>query len=108
MATKQELEQQVAKMTEEAKRSAEKLQQVLSESRRFQQDADREARNYRDCEHRLNAIRLIVESTLEVKYTTGTESPQEYFRGKMLADDSPEEVRLLRHIYKLSNVQPPF
>lgn len=86
----------------------EKLKTSEAETRRFQNDAIREEKNFRDCEEKLSAIRQVVMSSLRVKHTVGVVSQDEYFNGRVVAEDSSEDIRLLRYIYELSNTQPPF
>jgi len=109
VATKKDLEEQVARLVDESKASAEKLRTAQAEARRFQQDADRDHRNWQECESRLSSIRTVIESSLEVKHQTGVQPMQgEWFRGKFVEDVDTEDVRLLRHIHKLTMIQPPF
>lgn len=107
--TKKDLEELVARLTEESRVSAEKLRTAQAESRRFQQDADRDNRNWQECESRLNSIRTVIASSLEVKHQVGPEPTGGKFVGdEYVKDVATEEVRLLRHIHKLTMIQSPF
>lgn len=98
----------MARRDDEIRELKSRAHKLESDVRLTKQDADRHERNWNDCEKRLVAIRQVIGTTLEVRHQTGVNETQEWFRGQPVKEDVPEDVRLLRHLYHLSNNQPPF
>ncbi len=107
-----ELIENTNKLLTDKDKRLEEMSKVLgkadTETRLAKQDSDRHQKNWHDCEERLKAIRLSIGATLDVKYKASIE-PQSYWaNGRQIDEEPSEEVRLLRHIFRLSNTQPPF
>lgn len=108
--TKQTLQGDIAALQKIISDTNQKLDEARNNERRAKQDSDRYQKNWNDCEARLTAIRTVIATSLEVTHGAAVEPSQEWFRGQMVKDESDqnEAVRLLRHIHKLSNTNPPF
>lgn len=87
----------------------EKLQIAEAETRRFQNDASRESKNWKDCEAKLSAIRQVVTAELKVRHGVDVQPQSEWFNGKEIpTEDVTPDIRLLRHLHDLSNTSAPF
>lgn len=108
-STKAELIQRIDERTNENEILAEKLRTAEAETRRFQNDANRDGKNWQDCESKLAAIRQVVTAELKVRHGVGVQPETEWFNGQDVSkEDTTPEIRLLRHLHELSNTQPPF
>lgn len=108
--TKEILQGDIAALQKIIADTNQKLDEARKNERLFKQDSERHEKNWNDCEARLTAIRTVITTALEVKHGVGIEPKQEWFRGQVVNDESDQDeaVRLLRHIHKLSNTNPPF
>ena len=108
-ATKEQLATSLSEQQKEVALLKDKLRISEAETRRFQNDANRESKNASDNEARLAAIRQVVTATLKVKHGVEVQPQTEWFQGKAVPmEEVNEDIRLLRHIHELSNTQPPF
>ena len=109
MATKNELIASLEERSGELERLKEELLKAKNQGSAHKRDAERDNRNWKECEAKLAAIRQIVTAELKVRHGVELQPKVEWFQGQeVLQEEVTPEIRFLRHLFEVSNTQPPF
>lgn len=85
------------------------VNQSASDADRSERDAQRYKKNWQECEERLKAVRVAVITELRVRHDAEVDGETEYFNGQYVSKvEVTPEMRLLRHLHTLANMDAPF